>query len=126
MNANFALTELLLRVVRPDGVYWKEDGTLSSAAFKDPNGLSVNRTGDNTLSEAVEIMKATPLIGTIVYVTVPDCYDVEAAIIYAPIEGDIYHSEIHRNQDVVPLNKRQAKRLAERARRVDDIVLMRG
>lgn len=126
MDANFALTELLLRVVRPNGVYWKEDGTLSSAAFKDSNGLSVNRTGDNTLSEAVEIINASPLIGTIVYVTVPDCYDVEATIIYAPIENNVYHSEIHRSQDIAPLNKRQAKRLAERARRVDDIVLMNG
>lgn len=126
MDANFAITESLLRVVRPDGVFWKEDGTLSSAAFKDQRGLSVNRTGDNTLDEAVEIMRAAPLVGTIVYVTVPDCLDVEATIIYAPVEGNIYHSEIHRSPEVAPLNKRQAKRLAERARRVDDIVLTPG
>lgn len=126
MDANFALTELLLRVVRPDDVYWKEDGTLSSAAFKDPNGLSVNRTGDNTLSEAVEIMRATPLVGTIVYVTVPECHDVDATIIYAPKEGNDYHSEIHRSPDIVLLNKRQAKQLAKCAHRVNNIVLMNG
>lgn len=33
MNENFAADEKLYRAVYPSGMYWKENGQLSSAAF---------------------------------------------------------------------------------------------
>lgn len=121
MDENFSLTEALFRAVRPDEKYWRSDGSLSSAAFKDPHGLSVNRSGNLPLAEAVEIIRAGPLFGTIVYVTVHDCYDVGATVIYAPENENIYHSEIHKDQTTVQLSKGQAKKLAGLARKVDEV-----
>ena len=57
----------------------------------------------------------------IVYVTVHDCYDVGATVIYAPENENIYHSEIHKDQTTVQLSKGQAKKLAGLARKVDEV-----
>ena len=46
MDDTFKLTEKLYRAVYPPEVadiFWKKDGTVSSAAFVDPKGLSVDR-----------------------------------------------------------------------------------
>ena len=73
------------------------------------------------MAEAVEIMRDGPLFGTIVYVTVHDCYDVGATVIYAPEEENIYHSEIHKDQTTALLSKGQAKKLAGLAHKADEV-----
>ena len=40
----FDNSEVLYRAVLPFKDFWKEDGTVSSAAFKDSNGLSTDRS----------------------------------------------------------------------------------
>lgn len=60
MDINFSQNEFLLRAVYPENIkpfYWK-NGHLSSAAFKDKNGLSVDRTDTrDLLSSALEMRK---------------------------------------------------------------------
>ncbi len=119
MDEHFLPTELLLRAVLPEGMFWKPDGTLSSAAFKDKEGLSVNRSGDKTLNEAVDIMKNSRLRGTIVYISVGDCYNENAVLKYLPTQKNIYHSEIHGSEERIILSNGQAKRLAGLARRAE-------
>lgn len=117
MDETFDDREQLLRAVfpanrRPD--FWRRDGRLSSAALKDKNGLSVDRTYDRTMDEAVNAM-IKRLQGFIVSITVQDCNAVEACIKYKPSHANPYHSEIHGSGSEVMLSDVQALRLASSA-----------
>lgn len=115
LDAEFKDSELLLRAVYPldkRPCFWRSDGKLSSAALKDPNGLSVDRTGARTLEESILSIK-TKLQGLVVLIPVLECKKVSAAVIYCPSKSNIYHSEIHGdNQDKIELSDYQAKILA--------------
>ena len=110
MNNQFEDTELLLRAVLPLGMYW-ENGSLSSAAFKDKKGLSVDRVYDRNLEIAVTKIKTT-LRGSIVSVSVGDCRDVSACVKYLPSPNNPYHCEIHHSKKEKLLDEIQAKHLA--------------
>ena len=111
MNTNFASEEKLYRAVLPLEMYWRSDGTISSAAFHDKNGLSDFRDDSDVVSD----MKARGLSGGIIFVTAEDCSEIEAIVLYKPIENNQYHSEIHRNETVAVLSKGQMKRLARKS-----------
>ena len=115
MNDLFTKEERLYRAVRPDSLFWKENGKLSSAAFKDKNGLSVERGDFRTDNDVILHMKNLGFRGKTVSVQVYDCYCVQAIVKYLPVDGNEYHSEIHRNLDIKPLSKSQAKFLSESA-----------
>jgi hypothetical protein len=117
MDATFNEQELLLRAVwpadrRPD--FWR-NGRLSSAALKDKRGLSVNRTHNLPLSDAVLLMSQR-FNGLIVSISVAACNSVDAYVKYCPSEGNIYHSEIHGSTTEVVLSDEQALVLARLAR----------
>jgi len=114
MDNTFEDDETLLRSVKPIELFMHKDGTLTSAAFKDSDGLSVDRTGDHTLEQAVEFAQHH-LTGVIVGVTVLQCKQVEAVVKYLPVPDNNYHSEIHRNEEKLRLNDRQAENLSKRA-----------
>lgn len=110
MDNNFDSRELLLRAVLPISLYWK-DGRLSSAAFKDKNGLSVSRTYERNLNIAVESMRSF-FTGDIISVSVENCNSVNACVKYLPSQTNKYHCEIHRSDTVRLLSDFQAKHLA--------------
>ena len=117
MDGTFNENERLLRAVwpadrRPD--FW-ENGRLSSAALKDKRGLSVNRTYDLPLENAVLIM-SEQFSGFIVSISVASCNAVDAYVKYCPSQTNVYHSEIHSNPTEVMLNDTQAFLLARQAR----------
>ena len=117
MDGTFNENELLLRAVwppnrRPD--FW-ENGRLSSAALKDKRGLSVNRTYDLPLENAVLIM-SEQFSGLIVSISVAACNAVDAYVKYCPSQTNVYHSEIHGSPTEVMLNDTQAFLLARQAR----------
>ena len=117
MDEIFNETEQLLRAVwpanrRPD--FWK-NGRLSSAALKDKRGLSVNRTSDLPLEDAVIIM-SEQLSGLIVSISVTACNAVNAYVKYCPSQTNIYHSEIHGSPPEVMLSDTQAFLLARQAK----------
>lgn len=117
MDGTFNENEQLLRAVwpanrRPD--FW-ENGRLSSAALKDKRGLSVNRTYDLPLENAVLIM-AAQFSGLIVSISVAACNAVDAYVKYCPSQTNVYHSEIHGSPTEVMLNDTQAFLLARQAR----------
>ena len=118
LNDIFDKEELLIRAVFPADTHpflWKEDGSLSSAAFKDKNGLSVSRTGDRTLSEALDFTSKR-LSGVMATVSVQSCLDMKLFLKYLPIPEDNYHSEIHRNDTKAELTQGQARQLAKIAK----------
>ena len=96
-------------------MYWKSDGTLSSAAFLDKNGLSVERAGKRSNNAVVNKMKKT-FVGSIFSVTVKICRDVNAVVKYRPTRNK-YHSEIHGGAQSVVLTPMQRRYLAKKARK---------
>lgn len=109
MDNVFEDSEQLLRAVLPSAMFWK-DNRLSSAAFKDANGLSVDRVYKRKLESAVKKMTQS-FIGSIVSVRVSDCREVQACVKYLPTKNK-YHSEIHRDERMRLLSSFQAKHLA--------------
>lgn len=115
MDNNFAEEEKLYRAVWPPGhpmMFWKKDGSISSAAFKDRRGLSVERGYYRDDDIVVQSMKKF-FSGIVIKVGVDDCHAVNALVVYLPSERSQYHSEIHGSQDLAVLNPDQCKYLAE-------------
>lgn len=116
MDASFDDREELPRAVwppdrRPD--FWV-NGRLSSAALKDKRGLSVDRTFNRSLDDAVAFMR-TRLQGRIVVLPVSLCLSVQACLWYRPSAGNAYHSEIHGSETEIELSDVQALLLARAA-----------
>ena len=57
MDNNFKGDEALYRAVRPLPMFIKDDGTITSGAFKDKCGLSVERGNYRTDASVVETMR---------------------------------------------------------------------
>lgn len=115
MDETFDDREKLLRAVwppnrRPD--FWI-NGRLSSAALKDKNGLSVDRTYDRTLESSLKYIKSR-LQGYIVSFSVPACRSVCACLRYRPTDNK-YHCEIHGSETEIELSDTQAFLLAKSA-----------
>ena len=109
--------EKLFRAVYPPshpGMFWKKDGTLSSSAFADRYGLSVERGYYRDKQKVIDDMKEH-FSGCIVSVNVGQCRAVEATVKYLPTKRSKYHSEIHGSDTKIILNKSQRKKLSEMA-----------
>ncbi len=117
MDENFKSTEKLYRAVYPPeiaDIFWKADGSISSAAFADPKGLSVDRGDYRTDKEVVSSMMKR-FKGHIFSLYVKNCVDAGASVFYKPSEANIYHSEIHGSETSPLLTKSQRRLLARNA-----------
>ena len=115
MDNRFKNTEKLYRAVYPPeiaDIFWKKDGSISSAAFADPKGLSVDR-GDDRSDEEVMLSMQKRFIGHIISLYVKNCADVNAVVLYMPSQFNPYHSEIHGSSTSVILTKTQRLHLAK-------------
>lgn len=121
MEIPFSDNELLYRAVLPNGVFWKPDGTLSSAAFKTrpgENGISVDRQMGRSNKEAVAFILGH-LKGKVVAVSVSDVHDCQAEVHYDPIpKENKFHSLIIKNINNPRLTQGQSKELAKAAKLV--------
>ena len=118
MDNTFPNCEKLYRAVFPESymqMFWRKDGTVSSAAFTDKQGLSVERGDLREDENVIEEMRKF-FHGCIISLTVEQCRDVDAVIKYKPSKRSEYHSEIHGSEEVPLLSKSQRKKLAERAK----------
>lgn len=111
MNNNFPSDESLYRAINPVNGFWKTNGKLSSAAFKDGKGLSVDR-GDFRPDEIVVDEMSHRLKGSIVKFSVEDCNKIDARVQYDPNEEDQYHSLV-LGKERIRLSDSQAKRLRD-------------
>lgn len=117
MDDTFESNEKLYRAVYPPEIrdmFWKSNGELSSAAFYDEKGCSVDRGNYRTDDDVVHDMKRR-FTGRIVSVTVGECEEVMAKIVYKP-SRDIFHSEIHGSDTVKVLSKSQRRCIARKAK----------
>ena len=118
MTDRFELQEILYRAVYPPEImpmFWKENGKISSAVFKDKNGLSVERGCNRTDKAVVDSMRLF-FYGAIISVLVMDCVECNSLVRYLPSQRSRYHSEIHSSCDRKLLSQSQCKHLAEMAR----------
>ena len=118
MDNTFKNDEKLYRAVYPPEVadmFWKRDGSVSSAAFADRNGLSVDR-GDYRSDTDVIVDMRSRFSGHILSVYVKNCCDIGASVKYLPSKNNIYHSEIHGSETNPLLSKSQRRSLALKAR----------
>lgn len=117
MDDNFKRAEKLYRAVYPPEVmdmFWKRDGSISSAAFADPNGLSVDRGYFRSDTEVIHDMEAR-FNGHIISLYVRNCLDAGAIVKYLPSRSNIFHSEIHGSPTNLLLSKSQRRFLAGKA-----------
>ena len=118
MDEHFEPAERLFRSIKPQSAFISESGELSSAAFKDAKGASVDRQGDRSIQESADFLrKKKP--GMIVYVKVADCTACNALVVYCPEADDIWHSQIQKNEEELKLTRHQLRALASAAVRVD-------
>ena len=117
MDDNFKNDEKLYRAVYPPDVidmFWKRDGSLSSAAFADARGLSVDRGYYRPDSKVIKDMQKR-FSGCIVSLYVKNCLDAGAVVRYLPSKTNVYHSEIHGSSTTPLLSKSQRRFLASKA-----------
>ncbi len=117
MDEIFNKNEKLYRAVYPPELaemFWKRDGSLSSAAFADPKGLSVDRGNYRSDDEVVKDMKKR-FTGRIISLYVKNCDDAGAVVKYLPSRSNKYHSEIHGSENTPLLSKSQRRFLAGKA-----------
>ena len=114
MDNNFGYEESLYRAVYSPEVaamFWRKNGSLSSAAFADPRGLSVERGYYRDDAEVVAAMHER-FTGKIISFIVGAVWAVKAEIIYKPSMYNQYHSEVHGNKTEILLSKEQRYWLA--------------
>ncbi len=117
MDNAFKSDEKLYRAVFPPemvSIFWRRDGSLSSAAFADPKGLSVDR-GNYRSDEDVVSDMSKRFTGRIIRLYVKNCNDIGASVKYLPSTKNKYHSEIHGNDTNALLSKQQRLFLSHKA-----------
>lgn len=108
--------EKLLRSIFPQDLFWDAvRNKPSSAAFKDANGYSVDRTGDRTLPDPIDYLKKrfkkNPAVAVI---PKSICDEIQVAVKYTPSKKNIYHTEIHESEDVIEISAYKLKLLSDR------------
>lgn len=111
MQSDFYRGEKFYRAVLPIETFIKEDGTITSGAFKDPQGLSVDRQFNRDDKDAIEYIKNHKK-GYICSFTKEDCDKQDIHYEYCPVEGNVFHSEIHNSPTKKLLSRSKCKYLA--------------
>ncbi len=117
MDNTFGYDEGLYRAVYPPemmDMFWRKDGTVSSAAFADAKGLSVDR-GNYRDDEQVVYDMRKRFTGCIIKLYAGNCAEVDAIVRYLPSKVNPYHSEIHGSESEPLLSKRQRLYLSRKA-----------
>lgn len=106
-------SECLYRAINP--IYFREEG-YSSAAFKDRNGVSVDRDAGREEPDIIAFLLAGFASGWgAARVTAKDCWVCNTFPVVKPEPDNPYHAEIHQSQDRVGLSQGRAKCLTKAA-----------
>lgn len=113
ISSKFEDNENLYRAIREIFLY--EDGSVSLAALKTNNGLSVSRGHYRLDEKVIEDMKVRlKFEGRIAKLSVKDCREAETFIKYCPSINNEYHPEIHDSESVVKLPPNKLKKLCDK------------
>lgn len=114
MDDNFASDECLYRGLHP--IWIEDDNSVSSAAFKDSGGISVDRDGGRDEQDCIKrLTEALPQMVGVGKLTCGEVEECGATTIYCPVEGNEYHSEIHDSSEQVQIkSKSKSRKLAKK------------
>lgn len=107
---------------QPTFIKVKENGekTISSAAFKDPRGCSVDRQADRVPESVqnklyIQFCQTSAGICAVADVSFQDCCDADAVVKEKPSRNNPLHCEIHKSDTQIELSRGQLKKLANNA-----------
>lgn len=114
MDETFASDELLYRGLPL--IWLEDDDSVSSAAFKDSNGISVDRDGGRIEQECVKRMVDNlPKIAGVGKLACEEVEECGAFPVYLPERNNVYHSEIHDSAEQVRIKSNsKARKLARK------------
>ena len=98
----------------------KGERRISSAAFKDPRGCSVDRQANRTPESIqnklyVQFCQKKSGVGAVADVSFKDCCDADAVVKEMPSKSNPFHCEIHRSETQIELSRSQLRKLAQNA-----------
>ena len=112
MDDSFIPEERLYRGIH---AMWLDGNRITSAAFKDSGGVSVDRDGGRNEGECIErIISALPQISGVGRLTSADVESCGAVTIYCPTQDNVYHSQIQDSKEQVKMPQSKARKLANR------------
>lgn len=116
MDDSFAPEEKLYRGLHD--IWLEDDNSVSSAAFKDSGGNSVDRDGGREEQMCIDRMiGALPQITAVGRITCGEVEECGAIPKYCPVEGNEYHSEIRDSEEQVQIKSRsKSRKLANKCR----------
>lgn len=114
MDDTFTSDECLYRGLYP--MWIEEDNSVSSAAFKDSGGISVDRAGGRSEDDCVKrITEALPQMFGVGRLTCGEVEECDAKTVYLPVDGNEYHSEIHDSTEQIQIkSKSKSRKLARK------------
>ena len=118
MHEEFQPDERLYRKIRPLEQFWdSESQRPTSGAFKDQNGLSVDRQGQWQNNDAInQLNSRLPGIGAIVSVEYQQCTEIPVLVVYKPLPENEFHSQVHDSEDRIALSSSKARKLSQLVR----------
>lgn len=109
--------ERLFRVIKSFPNWWKFDvNRPSSAAFKDSNGVSVDRQGTRNIDQVIERFRNRFELRAVVSINAGKCREFNTYPIAKPGLENPEHAEIHNSPFEIPLTSGKARKLSKEAR----------
>ena len=103
--------EILYRVVRPFNLFWKKKfNKLSTAAFKDRNGLSVDRDGERSENAVIDDFNRRRFEGALISAIAGDCKAINTYLVPKPNNWK-YHAEILDSRSKIILSNEKCEKL---------------
>lgn len=92
---------------------WFKNGRLTSAAFKQKNGASVDRDGGREEQAIIDTFEDRMPGRGLALIAARQCRDLETNPVANPIENNPYHAEIHDSQDKITIGISKARKLSK-------------
>jgi hypothetical protein len=113
-------SEDLFRAVRDWPRFWKKKGILSPAAFKDPKGLSLDRSGDRNVETVIEHFHVRKFDGTLISLNAKDCKDLRIFLKPKPKNWP-YHILALESETEIVISDEKCDKLRQLAKKVVDL-----
>lgn len=112
LNNDIAESEFLYRgIIEKNWDY--ENNRISSAAFKDSQGVSVDRDNFRDERECVDFLNKKKDFFAVCKIQNCKVIELNAMTKYLPIDSNIFHSEIHDSHERVQLKGSKPKKLRD-------------
>ncbi len=111
LDSHIADDERLYRVIKNIPSWWNyKRNKPSTAAFKDSNGISVDREGDRSNENCIKSLESRfrRYLKAIVSLTGRECRNCDTYPLYSPSRKNNYHSLIHDGPETIEISSTKA------------------